>query len=297
MSHRTGYYAPRPFEALHPLEKSLLAADAVVTASPRHDLRLDVLVAAFHSGAEAFYVPVILEIEGRSLLYRHRSPQLVTELFAYVTDERGTIRDFFNHRVVLDLAKARQRLLATGLKFYGHLSLPAGRYQVRVLARNAETGLTTVRTVALEISDANHQAPRLLPPFFVEQRESWVLAREPVTEERLIYPFTIRGSPFVPAIRPRVLRGETAELLLMAYGLGATPLTVEGKILTGGDSSPPDLRLELVERLTDGVGGRVQLLVRFQPGGLPAGSYTLEVAVNESASGLSVSSFVPVQVE
>ncbi|MEM7357297.1 MAG: VWA domain-containing protein, partial [Acidobacteriota bacterium] len=68
VTHRQGYYAPRPFAALHPLEKSLLAGEAVITAEPRQDLAVDLLVAPFRAGPEGYYLPVILEIDGADLL-------------------------------------------------------------------------------------------------------------------------------------------------------------------------------------------------------------------------------------
>lgn len=278
--HRAGYYAPRPFEDLHPLEKSLLASDAVVAAVPRQDLRMEVLMAAFRGGASGYYVPVILEIEGASLIEGQRSSRLETEIFAYVSDPRGAMKDFFTHRVVLDLERARERLSATGLKFYGHLSLAAGSYRVRVLARNAETGRTTVRSLSLTLPPtASDSEPRLLPPFFVEQPQRWLLARAASRGERVVYPFTLRGEPFVPAVRPVLGRGESAELVLAAYGLGAGPLAVESELSGEGGRPLPGSRVELVERLADGASDRAQVLARFDPRGLAPGSYRLEVTV------------------
>ncbi len=297
VSHRAGYYAPRPFEALHPLEKSLLAADAIITATPRRDLEMALLLAPFRGGDRSFYVPVILEIDGPSLIDGQHSQHLETELFAYATNERGEMRDFFTHRVVLDLAKARERLAASGLKFYGHLSLGAGRFRVRVLARNAETGHTTVQTVPLAIPRARDSEPRLLPPFFLEQPGRWLLAREPADDERVIYPFTIHGRPFIPAVRPVLRRGEPAELLLVAYGLSAAPVRLASRLVAEDGHRPLGAPLELIERLADGAAGRVQLRARFDPRGLLPGSYGLEITVSEVAGDLSASSSVSLRVE
>ena len=49
LTHRTGYYAPRPFKELDPLEKNLLASDRIASAAPRRDVALDVLAAAFRA--------------------------------------------------------------------------------------------------------------------------------------------------------------------------------------------------------------------------------------------------------
>ena len=109
MAHRAGYYAPRPFEDLHPLEKNLLASDAIASAAPRDDVRLSVLAAPFRANEEQAYVPVIVEVQGQSLLAGHETKrkELPIELFTYVTDENGEMRDFFTQLVTIDLDQAR----------------------------------------------------------------------------------------------------------------------------------------------------------------------------------------------
>ncbi|HET9208941.1 MAG TPA: VWA domain-containing protein, partial [Thermoanaerobaculia bacterium] len=59
LTHRAGYYAPRPFQQLDPLERSLLASDGIASAAPRRDLDLNVLTAPFRATPQRAYVPVI----------------------------------------------------------------------------------------------------------------------------------------------------------------------------------------------------------------------------------------------
>lgn len=79
LSHRTGYYAPRPFQDLHPLEKSLLASDAIAAAVPHREVGMSVLAPAFRAAAERAYVPVIIEVDGTSLLDGHSGVQAEVE--------------------------------------------------------------------------------------------------------------------------------------------------------------------------------------------------------------------------
>ncbi len=51
LTHRAGYYAPRPFQQLDPLEKNLLASDGIASAAPKRDLDLNVLAAPFRATA------------------------------------------------------------------------------------------------------------------------------------------------------------------------------------------------------------------------------------------------------
>ncbi len=285
LSHRQGYYAPRPFQDLHPLEKKLLTADAVMTAAPRLELDMEVLVAAFRATPKA-YLPVIVEIRGPSLLVGQRSETLTVEYFVYVTDLRGEMQDFLTHRAVLDLQQAHERLQASGLKFYGHLDLNPGRYRVRVLARNAETGRTSVWTSPLTIPEFGSAVPSLLPPFFIEDRETWLLVREPAVGDRVTYPFLWKSEPFVPAVLPSVLRDQSAEWVLVAYGFGEEALTVNGRVVASTEqqeSSQGHLELLEVE-----VGrGRSLLRGRFDPLNLAPGDYQLEITVRQESGGVA----------
>ena len=47
LSHRPGYEVPLPYADIHPMEKSLLAADLIATATPRNDMEMSVLAAPF----------------------------------------------------------------------------------------------------------------------------------------------------------------------------------------------------------------------------------------------------------
>ncbi|MEM7587602.1 MAG: VWA domain-containing protein [Acidobacteriota bacterium] len=278
--HRPGYHAPRPFQELHPLEKRLLAADAVMTVAPRRELEMNVLLAAFESTPGA-YVPVMIEVDGPSLLVGQRSDRLEVEFFVYATDSRGTLSDFLSHRVAFDLQRVRRRLTATGLKFYGDLELGPEQYRVRVLVRNAETGRTSVWAKPLERTQPDAATPRLLPPFFVDTRDDWLLAREPVTGDQVIYPFLWDEKPFIPAVLPRLERRSGFDFMLVAYGFEAGPLALEiravpqDEALAGGSVELLSTELLTIEKS----GERSLLQGRFDASNLALGAYRLETIV------------------
>jgi VWFA-related protein len=296
LSHRAGYYVPRPFRDLHPLEKSLLASDGIASAAPRRDLDLQVLAAPFRAQSNLAYVPVIIEIGGRSLLAGHTGDKLNVELYAYVSNDRGEMKDFFSQVVAVDLAKARQAVLATGVKYYGHIDLPPGQYRVRVLARNAETGRTGVESIALKVAPYDSVQPVLLPPLFLEAPGSWLLVRERVGEGQqasVVYPFTLNGEPYVPAARPELSPEADARLCLVAYNLPKGEVTFDGEVL-GSDGQPmPGGRLAVVERTTTGIDGLDKLVATFRPTGLKAGDYVLRVAVTDPVTGSRNTNSVP----
>lgn len=301
IAHRAGYYAPRPFKDLHPLEKNLLASDAIAAAAPRQDVALNVLAAAFRANPETAYVPVIVEVDGSTLLAGQdpRKQELAVELYTYVTDDNGEMRDFFTQLITLDLGQARAPLKRSGLKYYGHLDLPQGSYLVRVLVRNAQTGRAGVKTARVVVPRYELAEPDLLPPFFLEPPErQWVMVRERRSDangyqKSVVYPFTLNGSPFVPAARPKLALGQGADLCLVAYNLPAGKIEIAGTILGADGHELAGGKLAMVERTVTGIQGLDKLLATFQPENLSAGEYTLRVAVGDTAAGTAQVNTIP----
>jgi VWFA-related protein len=287
LSYRTGYYAPRPFKDLDPIEKNLLAGDAIANAVPRRDLAVHALAAPFRATPKLAYVPVVLELQGNRLLAEHTGDVLDLEIYTYASDAQGKMRDFFTQSVKLDLSKTRRILGETGLKYYGHLDLPPGEYRLRVLVRDGQTGRTGVESLPLTIPAYAAAEPFLLPPLFIAEQDGWLMLREKSEDQgaaSVVYPFTLKGEPYVPAAHPVLGGSERADLCLVGYNLGAE-LRVEGKVL-GGSGEPLDGgRLSLVERTPTGLEGVDKLHATFDAGGLSAGDYVLQVAVEDKSSG------------
>jgi hypothetical protein len=191
------------------------------------------------------------------------------------------MRDFFAQVVGLDLATSREAIARSGLKYYGHLNLTPGEYLVRVLVRNAETGRTGVEAVRLSIPAFGQREPAVLPPFFLDPPGRWVLVRERTGDQQasVVYPFTVKGEPYIPAAKPALKAGESADLCLVAYHLDGGAVEVDGRVLASNGDEVTGGRLELRERTITGMDGLDKLLLRFDPSGLKAGAYRLEVAV------------------
>jgi len=300
LSYRSGYYAPRPFRQLDPLSKVLLAGDGIASAAPRADLDVNVLVSPFRAQPKRAYVPIIVEVGGASLTAAHKGDRLNVEIYAYVSDRQGQMQDYFTQRVAVDLKKAGKDALGAGLKYYGHVDLPAGDYRVRILVRDTESGRTGVQSAALSIPAYEAGEPALLTPFFIDSRSGWLMVRERTTAEAgkqaVVYPFTVNGQPYIPAALPALAGTELAKLCLVAYNLGSGDLALQGKVV-GNDGVPrPGGSLELVARTATGVSGLDKLLATFKPTGLDAGRYVLQVAVTDPRTGRQGMSSVPFQV-
>ena len=302
ISHRMGYYTPRPFDDLHPMEKRLLASDLIAAAAERDDLAIDLLAAPFRAADDLAYVPVIVEIGGDGLLEGHEPARMPVEIYAYVTDEKSEMRDFFSRVVTLDLSGREDAFGNTGLKYYGHLELGPGSYLLRVLVRNGLTGATGVETAEIRVPAFDAGEPLLLPPFFHEEAGSWFLVREQPADryaKTTVYPFTVNGEPYVPSATPLVRAGGDgagAEICLVGYNLGRGDLALEASLTDSRGESVAGGSLRLRERTVTGIPGLDKLVAAFDPADLPAGDYTLTVALTDPATRLRPANSIPIKV-
>lgn len=300
LSHRVGYYEPRPFKELDPLEKSLLASNGIMNAEPKRDLDLNLLVAPFRSSEKMAYVPVIIEVPGRKLLDGHSADRLNVEFYAYVNDRKGAMLDYFSEVVSMEIGRGRQGLQQGGIKYYGHFDLSPGDYSVRVLVRNADTGRTVVSLMQVEVPAYTVDDPVLLPPFFMEEQRSWILVRESSEvsgRQTVVYPFTVKGEPYVPSAKPMLKLESQARLCLVAYNLSPGHVAVDVQVTGADGTALPGGRIAgTVERTATGISGVDKLLATFEPTGLVAGDYVLQVGVTNPSTGLKELSSLPFQV-
>lgn len=281
------------------MEKALLAADAIASAAPRKDIDLDVLAAPFRANETQAYVPVIVEVGGEGLIKGQQKDKLSAEIYAYVSNARGEMADFFTQLVNLDLSeKGRTVLRQTGLKYYGHMDLAPGDYLIRVMVRNSETGRTGVESVSVSIPEYEEARTQLLPPFFLEPPGQWVLVREPnkTGGDSVVYPFTVNGSPFIPAAKPKVRPGEARELCLVAYNVGEGDVELESTVVSEDGREIDGGTLLLLERTVTGIDGLDKLRAEFAVDDLVSGTYTLRVALKRPSGGVTQVNSIPFSV-
>ncbi|HEY2289541.1 MAG TPA: VWA domain-containing protein [Thermoanaerobaculia bacterium] len=276
--HRPGYYAPKPYAQEDPIEKLLAAANQVMSGEESDAIATAVLAAPFPSAGEKASVPVLVGVDGASLLAGSQPPSLPVEIYAYALDEGGAVHDFFTQTVGLDLTKTASAVRQNGLELFGHLDLLPGDYSLRVLVRNGASGVSGLKVLALHVPAFGQGEAVLLPPL-VPASERTLLVRQETEGAPFANPFLLRDQPFVPAPRPVLEPGAAVRLVLAGYNLGAGPWKGEAAVLAGGReiSGGP---LAITGRLEGGGGKPDRAVATFRlPAGLKPGDYELRVTL------------------
>ncbi|MBV8203028.1 MAG: VWA domain-containing protein [Acidobacteria bacterium] len=285
---RPGYYAPKPYRQQNASERMLAAAENVIGGGDRGALGMAVLAAPFRMAGDKAYVPVVIEADGESLLAGTSGDALPAEIYAYAISSSGSIQDFFTQSLRFDLAKVAPALRQGGIKFYGHLDLPPGEYNVRVLVRNGGTGAYGLRSQPLVVPAFAEQAAVLLPPFFPEAPGRWLMVREAGRGEQRTapYPFVVQEHAYVPASRPVLAAGQAAAVALVGYHLPAGSFKAEARVLAADGKDLGEGDLKLGPRENPDAAGEDRLTATFRPpAGLVPGEYQLVIVLTDAQGG------------
>jgi len=288
VSYKTGYYAPKPYAQERPVERILAVTDQLMSGAPGGSIATAMLVAPFRAATGKAYVPVVIEADGATLLAGNLPKVFPAEIYVYAVDAAGSIRDYFDQTLKVDVDKTGKQLRQGGLKFFGHLELAPGEYAVRVLLRNGATGAYGRRSTTVKVPAFGAAEPVLLPPLFPEASGRWTVVRElPRGQQKdATYPFTVGQRAYMPAALPSLRAGEAAAVALVGYNLveaaaAGERLEAQARVQSadGRDLGGGDLRLGAPEPGGDG-GPEVWKAVFRAPQGLAPGQYRLIVTVN-----------------
>jgi hypothetical protein len=280
--HRPGYYPPKAYAAEEPIEKLLAAANQVMSGEESDAIAAAVLVAPFRAAGEKASVPVLIDIDGATLLAGPQPATLPVEIYAYALDEGGAVHDFFTQTVGLDLGKTGSSVRQSGVEFFGHLDLLPGDYSLRVLVRNGANGVSGLKVTPLHVPAFGQGEAVLLPPLIPATPAHGLLVREEPREGNppIANPFLLRDQPFVPAAKPALAPGQPVRLVLIGYNLGTGAWKGEATVIAADRREIPGGPLAISGFLkgVDGAPDRAVATLRL-PADLPPGDYELRVTL------------------
>jgi hypothetical protein len=216
-SYRSGYYESG---GETPIQKTLSNAEIIIDDIPQNGVRISAVAAAFPSAGERAQVPIIVEIDGGALL---KTP--AADVYIYAFDDEGLVRDRLYQKMTFDLAKVGDRLGAGGVKYYGTLALPPGRYAVKTLVRvgdNERRGFARTDVVVPRHEEMS------LASFFIDERPGdWIMVKGTSHDPAAAYPFSISGEAFVPSATARPRCGGMRKLAVIVYNAQPDDLTLQ----------------------------------------------------------------------
>ncbi len=218
ISARAGYYAPKPLSEISDQEQQFDAAQRILDGFDSGLFDVDVLAPVVSIPGEKAYVPLLIEIDGTGFLRGSDGGQAQAQIYIYAFDDDGVVEDFTSRELGLDLAKMGDALRRTGLKYWAHVDLPPGNFNVRILVINKGTGDYSLRRIPVKVSEGSGGS--LWPAMVSEPIDRWITVREGADRQRdVAFPFMAAGAPFIPAARPVIAKKGATSVHLMGTSL------------------------------------------------------------------------------
>jgi VWFA-related protein len=290
VSHRSGYFERKAYAETTPLEREFEAAEIIAKGVERGEIGVRVMAVPYTSAEGAVTLPVVLEVDGATLLGGRRGGKIGLEIFGYAFDAKANAVDSVAFTANLDPAVVGARLREHGAQLHATFTLAAGKHDLRFLVRDAATGRSGSSWLAVTVPALDQgSGVALFPPLFMGDPKEWLVlhARSArTTADRS--PFVVDQEPFVPRARPRLRNGEAQRVCLLAFD--------------GGSQFDPGTSFEIKPALLDREGavvsvGKFQVLrttaetgfrrfvLAFTPSEVPPGDYSFRVRLRDPASG------------
>jgi VWFA-related protein len=162
LDYRQGYYATKEFARFNETDKERQLEDALMLEDPVTDLTIAMEINWFQLNRAEYYVPIMVKIPGRELALAKKmgAERTVIDFVCEVKDELGgitvsNIRDSVNIKLS-DSAAAT--LAHQPIEYDAGFTLTPGKYSIKFLARNNETGRIGTYQTSFVVPNLNKEA-------------------------------------------------------------------------------------------------------------------------------------------
>ena len=245
-------------------------------------MRLSAYALPYRSPQQGTSLPVVIQIPGEALTEALKRKQIALEVFGYLLDDKGGVRDFFRATPRLDPVALGALLKVSGLQILTTFAATAGNFELRLLVRDPESQTLGSLRIPVVIPVFPGTA-FITAPMFTDDPSTRVVVptvtgRHPSRE----IPFRIDDRPFTVETSPVLKRGLAREICVFK-----SPSSGEAKdlrvTLTGVDGVEKDQAALGVKVVRD-ADGFDRVVFSIEPKGLPEGEYSIRVSVGARTS-------------
>lgn len=296
LNYRQGYYATKQFAQFNTADKERQLEEALMLEDPITELTIAMEVDYFQLNRAEYFVPVVVKIPGRELALAKRrgAEHTVIDFIGEIKDNYGTTIANLRDKVDIKLSEetAAQLVRRTIQYDTGYTLLP-GRYVLKFLARDAETG-------RIGTYQCNFEIPNLMKEEKRVPLSSVVLASQRVDLKDALYnalkakdraeaanPLVQDGQKLLPSVTRVFRTDQHLYVYLQAYEPGAESVRPVIAWVSLHRGQEKVLSTEPV-KATEGMKNRINTIpLRFDLSlnTLPPGRYDCQVSVLDPTAG------------
>ncbi len=164
LGYRQGYFAGKQFSKFTAADKERQLEDALMLPDPITELTIAMEIDYFQLNRAEYFVPIVVKIPGRELALAKRGGAELTliDFIGEIKDNYGTTITNLRDKVDIRLSDATAIELAKRpIEYDAGFTLLPGKYVIKFLARDAETGRIGTYQTAFVIPNLNKEANRV----------------------------------------------------------------------------------------------------------------------------------------
>jgi VWFA-related protein len=231
VDYRQGYFAAKQFSKFTAADKERQLEDALMLPDPVTELTIAMEVDYFQLNRAEYFVPLIVKIPGRELALAKRggAERTLIDFVGEIKDNYGTTITNVRDKVNIKLSDATANELAKSPVEYdaGFTVLP-GKYTIKFLARDAETGRIGTYQSTFVIPNLNKEDKRIpissvvLSSQRVDLKDALYNAVKEKDRAETANPLVQDGQKLIPSVTRVFNRGRELYVYLQAYQQGVT---------------------------------------------------------------------------
>lgn len=302
LDYRQGYYAGKVFAKFTTADKERQLEDALMLGDPVTELTLAMEINYFQLNRAEYFVPVVVKIPGRELALAKKggAEHTLIDFLLEVKDDLGNSSTVQNMRDNVNIKltdQTAQQLATRPVEYDTGFTLLPGKYTIKFLARDDETGRIGTFQTSFTIPNLNKELTRV--PI-----SSVVLSGQRVDLKDAIYnaakakeqvkdnaanPLVLNGQKLIPSVTRVFSKTRDLYVYLQAYEPAVPavqPLLAFVSFYQGGTKVFETQPMEVAGAMTNSL---KTIPVRFSIGltTLPPGEYDCQVTVLNPTGGKS----------
>jgi VWFA-related protein len=296
LDYRQGYYAGKLFSKFTAADKERQLEDALMLDDPITDLTIAMEIDYFQLNRAEYFVPVVVKIPGRELALAKRggAEHTLIDFIGEIKDNYGgvtvtNVRDKVN--IKLSDATAAE-LAKRPVEYDTGFTLLPGKYTIKFLARDDETGRIGTFQSAFVIPNLNKEEKRIpissvvLSSQRIDLRDALYNAVKSKDREESANPLVLDGQKLIPSVTRVFSKSRDMYVYLQAYEQTAPSAQPLIAFVSFYQAQKKRFETRPIE-VTDGMNNRLKtmpLSFSIALNQLPPGKYDCQVTVLDPTS-------------
>ncbi len=228
LDYRHGYYAGKQFSKFTATDKERQLEDALMLDDPITELTIAMEIDYFQLNRAEYFVPIVVKIPGRELAIAKRrgAERTLIDFIGEIKDDYGGSMTITNVRDKVNIKLSDETAIELSkrpIEYDTGFTLLPGKYTIKFLARDAETGRIGTFQTTFVIPNLNKEEKRIpissvvLSSQRIDLKDALYNADKKKDREETVNPLVVNGQKLIPSVTRVFSKSKAMYVYLQAY--------------------------------------------------------------------------------